>query len=89
VTHEGVAGDRDEGQPALGRLVADPVDDVGLFGARERGELDRADRGDVARRLQTDREGQRLGCPVARCCQLATAVRRDSGIGRETGTGRM
>ena len=89
MTHHGVSRDGDERQPALGRLVADPVDDVGLFGAREGRELDGADRGDVARCLEADRDGQRLAGPVAAGRQLATAVRSDSGIGRETGTGWM
>jgi hypothetical protein len=78
----------DERQPAVGRLVTDAVDDVGLLGPDERRKLDRTDRGDVARGLETDGDRQRLAGPDPGR-QLATAVRSDSGIGRETGTGWM
>jgi hypothetical protein len=89
VAHHGASGDGDEGQPALRRLVADPVDDVGLLRTGERRELDGPDRGDVGRGLEADRDGQRVAGPVAAGRQRATAVRSDSGIGRETGTGWM
>jgi hypothetical protein len=84
-----IAGHGDERQPAIWRLGPDPVDDVGLLRTGECRELDGPDRGDVARRLEADRDGQRLAGPVAAGRQLATAVRSDSGIGRETGTGWM
>jgi len=88
VAHEGAVGVHgDEREPAVGRLVPDAVDDVGLLGPGKGRELDGTDRRDVAGRLEADRDGARLAAAVAPGRQLATAVRRDSGIGRETGTG--
>ena len=58
----------DERQPAVGRLVPDPVDDVGLLRPEERRELHGADRGDVAgvSRRTADRE-RRAGPRRPRC----------------------
>ena len=53
----GVHGD--EAQPAVGPLGPDPVDDLGLLGPGERGQLDVADAGFVAWRLEAYRDNER------------------------------